>query len=532
MSRKEDNNLTPGATRSAQAGSRVASNTLWNIFGAGLPFLLALVTFPLLIDSIGKERFGVLAIAWVVLGYFGLFDLGLGRATTKFLAEAFERNRAAEVRALLWTSLSLNLILGVIGGCVLAALSPLLVGETLNVDASLRSESLAAFYLMAATVPLVTLTSAVRGVLEAQHSFRLLNVLQIPISALTYLAPLMVLPFSKSLPWLIGALAISRLLGMVVFAVATLRNIDGPFAGPFFARKRLRELFTYGGWLTVTNVIGPLMVYADRIVIGSLLSMTAVTYYATPYEAATRLGILPQSVARTVFPIFAAGGGAEREASVYRNAVKFLALTLAPVVATAVVFGPDLLSLWIGEAFARNSTLVLQILAVGVLMNALALIPFTLIQGVGRPDVTAKLHLLETPFYLLFLLYAIKNFGIVGAAVVWTARVSVDGLLLAFYVRTTGLVSPPSGNLRLHGSLTLAALLVCCGWLLSALSGAVALKMSVWALLLAVASYAAWRNLLASDEREKSKAILRTTVAKLDLRRDNYRSGEDQEADR
>ena len=37
--------------------------------------------------------------------------------------------------------------------------------------------------------------------------------------------------------------------------------------------------------MTVSNVVSPLMSSLDRFVVGAVLSMTAVAYYATAYEA-------------------------------------------------------------------------------------------------------------------------------------------------------------------------------------------------------------------------------------------------------
>ncbi len=492
----------------------MARNTLWNILGASLPLVLAVVTLPVLIRGIGTERFGVLAIAWVILGYFGLFDFGLGRATTKFLAEDFEHGRVVEARALFWTSLLLNGALGVLGGLTLGALSPWLVNSVLNVPPVLQVETLHAFYLMAASVPLVTLTTAARGALEARHSFRLLNVLQVPTSALTQMAPLLVLPFSRNLAWLVGALAISRLLGTVVFLAAALRRFEAPLAGPFFVSKRLRELFSYGGWLTVTNVIGPLMVYADRFVIGSLASMSAVTFYATPYEAVTRLWVVPLSLTRTLFPIFSAGREPRRTGDIYPYAVKYLALFLTPVVLAIVVFAPDLLRLWIGETFARRSTLVLQILVLGVLANSLALVPYTLIQALGRPDITAKFHILELPFYLFFLWYGASHWGIVGAAIAWATRVSVDGVLLALYVRIRSRVGYPPTDSRLLHILASISLLLGSGWALSWLTDNLFLKIVLSVVLCALAGYGTWRNLLTRHERERFAVFNRDLIAR------------------
>jgi len=88
------------------------------------------------------------------------------------------------------------------------------------------------------------------------------------------------------------------------------------------------------------------------------------------------------------------------------------------------------LTLWLGSEFADNSTLVMQLLTVGVLLNSFAFVPFGLIQSAGRPDLTAKLHLIELPFYLLLLWWMVGIYGIVGAAIAWVVRVAFDTLAL------------------------------------------------------------------------------------------------------
>lgn len=510
MSHKSNPRNPYGETGTARAGSIIARSTFWNVLGAGLPALLALITVPLLIHSIGATRFGVLTIAWVILGYFGLFDLGLGRATIKFLAEAFEHDRVTEGHAIFWTSLALNGFLGLLGAAIFAALSPMLVDKALNIPAELQAEALEAFYLVAWAVPLVTLTTVLRGVLEARHRFALLNALQIPTAALIQAAPLFVLPFSYSLTWLIGALVVSRLFGTVVFLVAALRGLESPLEGPFFLRGGLLSLFSYGGWITVTNIVGPVMVYADRLVIGSLFPMTAVAYYATPYEAVTRLLILPYSLVRTMFPIFSAEADARQRTVLYVSATKHLTFVLGPVVVALIVFAPELLELWISRSFAENSAVVLQILAVGVLATSLALVPFNLIQGLGRPDITAKFHVLELPFYLVFLWYGVQHWGIAGAAVAWTARALIDAILLFLYVQLTGRATSYPTTSTLCQSAAFTFLLLFIAWLIYISTTNLVSKAALCGALLTTAAFTAWWKLLNQEERKIVTATVRS----------------------
>ena len=78
-------------------GRKLAKNTLWNLLGQGVPLLVALLTIPHLIQGLGIDRFGVLSLAWMVIGYFSLFDMGLGRALTKLVAEKLGTGQTQDI---------------------------------------------------------------------------------------------------------------------------------------------------------------------------------------------------------------------------------------------------------------------------------------------------------------------------------------------------------------------------------------------------------------------------------------------------
>ena len=111
------------------SGRLLARNTIWNILGNGAPMLVAVVCIPILIRALGKDRFGVLALAWALIGYASLFDFGLGRALTQVVANKLGQGKNREIAPVVWTSLSLMLLLGILGTAVVLAISPWLVSH-------------------------------------------------------------------------------------------------------------------------------------------------------------------------------------------------------------------------------------------------------------------------------------------------------------------------------------------------------------------------------------------------------------------
>src|SRR3979490_2025347 len=118
-------------------GRSLAGNTLWNLLGNCFPVVVAVVCLPILKRALGTERLGIIRLAWGVIGYFGLFDLGLSRALTKLVAERVGQRRESEIPSLIWTSLFLMTGPATVGAILTFLLAPLLVGRLLKVPAAL-----------------------------------------------------------------------------------------------------------------------------------------------------------------------------------------------------------------------------------------------------------------------------------------------------------------------------------------------------------------------------------------------------------
>jgi len=490
-------------------GHHLVRNVLWNLLGTGAPLLVAIVAIPLLIEGLGLPRFGVLTLAWMVVGYFGLFDLGLGRALTKLVAEKLGAGQDDEIPALIWTAMSLMVILGVLGAVVVAALSPWLVRGVLNIPSELQPETLTAFYLLAASIPIVIGATGLRGILEAHQRFGLVNAVRIPLGIITFLGPVAVLPFSNSLVPVVAVLVIARLVSWCAYAVLCLYIEPVLRHSVSMHRAMVRPLINFGGWMTITNIVGPLMVSLDRFLIGAMVSMTAVAYYATPYEVVTKLWIIPGALMGVVFPAFAAAlvQDRARAARLFDRAVNYIFLSLFPVVLIIVTLAREGLTLWLGSEFAGNSSLVLQLLAVGVFINSHAHVPFGLVQGAGRPDLTAKLHLIELPFYLLILWWLLDAYGIVGAAIAWVLRVTVDTMFLFIMAhRLLSSVSPFTVRLVPMAGMALFVLA------LGAVIPGLAMKGLFLLLVLLIFAAVAWFVILATDERKIIRSHLKTIL--------------------
>ncbi|KQV47051.1 hypothetical protein ASC95_26460 [Pelomonas sp. Root1217] len=411
--------------------SRLARHTLLNLLGLALPLFAALLVIPELLRQLGPGRFGVLTLVWALASYFGLFDLGLARALTQQLAAAKERSDTAVIGPLAATTLGLLALLGLSAGLLMGVLAPTIADHMRDLPD--WAETVAVIRVIALMMPAIVVTAGLRGILEACHAFGAVNLVRLPLGLWTFAGAWLSLHLwgdsLVSIAWLLLA---GRVVALLVHAWQVWHVLPEAAGRWHWRAALLRPLLVSGGWLTLSNVISPLMGYVDRFLIGVMLSAAAVAYYATPQEIVTRLWIVPSALTSVLLPTFAARSvrADGSDALLLDRAVHALFLIMLPITTGLALFADELLSLWLGAEFAVVSAPLLKVFAVGILINCLAHLPLTWLHAVGQFRVPALMHCVLLPLFLAALWLLCRQFGPFGAALAWLARMVVDAMTL------------------------------------------------------------------------------------------------------
>jgi O-antigen/teichoic acid export membrane protein len=393
-----------------------------------IPMLVSLVTVPLYLQFIGLARYGVLSVVWILLGYFGVFDLGLSRATTNQLAKT--NDTSAENReAIFWTGLWLNCMLGVAGGAVLYLVASPLLAQVIKMPEVLRAESLRVLPWVAASVPIATMTGLVTGILEGCERFLVVNFLQVLGTVLFQVVPLLaVLVWGPELSVIIPAAIFARMTSALSLAIVAARILPANRIR-LPQRNWVKKLVGYGAWISLSTLVSTLLITLDRMMIGSVLGAKAVGYYTVPYNLVEKVQLLPGALARAMFPCLS-NQAPDDAKELATRAVRLIGLGMTLIIAPAIVVIGPFLKLWLGAEVAGHATPVAIIILLGFWVNGPAWVPLNLLQAQGHPDVVAKFHVLELVPFVGLLWVAINNFGLMGAAFAWSARVVLDTGLL------------------------------------------------------------------------------------------------------
>ncbi|HEU5228405.1 MAG TPA: flippase [Ktedonobacteraceae bacterium] len=485
--------------KSLTTGRLLANNVIWNFLGALAPAICALVCLPIMKHSLGMDRLGIITLAFVIVGYFSLFDFGLGRALTKMVAERVGQRSWKEIPALIWASLFLMLIFGLLGAALGFEFSPWYVYRVIKIPPTLQHEALVSFYWLSASLPVVVITAGLRGILEAVQEFRLATIIRIPIGIFTYLGPVLVIPLSHSVASIVAVLVVARLLACIGYFFACFAVLPDMKRVGFASPASVLSLLRFGAWMTVSNAVSPLMLWFDRFVIAAMVSVSAAAYYAIPNEVVIRLTIVPYALLGVLFPAFstASAHDPERLGVLWQATLRYIFIAQFPIILLLIAFAPQWLHVWLGADFAQNSSLVARWLLAAILINSVATVPYSHLQSIGRPDITAKLQVIELFLYAGVLFVLARRFGINGVAVAWFLRMAFEAIFV-FYFSARFLPSTKPAVARL--SWMLAATMV--AFVIIAATGSMEIRVALAAVICLGGMLIIWFWIFSARERQ------------------------------
>ncbi len=411
----------------------VYKNSLLNILTQVFVLAVTFLAIPHILRGLGDTSFGILSLVLVFIGYFSLVDLGVGRAVVKFIADKRSIGDTEALASIFTFSCLFSVAIGILVGFLIyifaGQLGNLLFkvpGGMVVVYTSIR--------IVAVTMPFMILQGILRGTLMGYERFDLTNLLQATSGILQWGGIFALVLFRVGLVDIVWYVAVLRMVITVLHLVVAL-NVSGlKGLGKLSNVKLLKELLGFGGWVMVSQIVSPVLQYLERFVLSATIATSILPFYVIPYEATSKLVIFATAIASALFPglsgVGASSASREQFNRIYRTSVRVLIYFMIPIGVLLLIFGHEILKVWIGGTFATTSLNCFLILVVAFVFNSVAQIPYTTLHAVGKPNITGVFHLVELPIHIFVVFTFVSLWGVVGAAVATLLRMGLDMALL------------------------------------------------------------------------------------------------------
>jgi len=396
----------------------LARNAWSNLLGAAVPALVMLATVPLVVRELGQASYGVYALVTAIVGYFAVIDINVTAGSVKFIAEHHARRDEARVFETLSFGLASYTAIGLLGACGLLFGAQMLVTQVFAVPAALAPEAVATLRLAAGGFLLGQLQSYLNSVPQSLMRFDVSARIEMAFGTLVPLATVGVLLLQGGL----FEVVLLRVLAGGVHCIVLWRAIRrllprARWRWPGGAARR--ALLGFSAYSCLARFATLSYVHADKLIIGALVGVAGLAYFAVATMLANRVLGLSFRLSGVFFPAasaLAAAGEWARLERAYLKASRYVAYLNGAILVLLAAFAYPILRYWMNEDFARNGALVLALTALSQFIDSLTSLPSLVNDGMGHPRVSG-LFAVARAFAGLGLVYGgVAGWGLAGAA--------------------------------------------------------------------------------------------------------------------
>lgn len=395
--------------------------------GTIIPAFIFIFLYPLLVSAFGISRFGYISLALILLSISSIFDMGLSRGATYFVAKRREDRRSG--LEIVWGLFNFSIIISTfVAGLAYVLLYLYFSSSPEIIKSGLSRELLAGLPFLAMTIPIVIAHAVIKGILEGFELFHIVSGTKISTALITA-ALLVGITYldTKDLVWVAKALFMSRVIGFIIISVFAFSLI--PYRCRLFI-KDCQSLLRFSGWASISNLSSTFLNYTDRFVAGYFLPSNIYGIYSAMSDVIMRFLFIPGAVCTVLYPNVAKTGIAGLGKSLAKCTVIIL-LTIIPISLVVNVTGKIFFEYWLSVDLTDTKySFIIYCLTAGLVIASFAQIPYAVIQGLGKSYLTARIHMLEVIIFVPLVGYGAFQYGLEGILSAWLLRIAIDCILL------------------------------------------------------------------------------------------------------
>ncbi|HMS19006.1 MAG TPA: oligosaccharide flippase family protein [Sphingorhabdus sp.] len=406
--------MSDQATQPARA--RIATNALYGLATWIIPIGLSFVATPVILRSLGHADFGIYAL---VLGFIGYsFTFSFGRAIIKYVAEYRRSGETEKIKAIVWSSILLNLSVGAVGVIVIGLLAPWLVRSVFLIEPEAQERSILAFYIAAVTIFATTLNQLASAALQGLHRYDLFSKIFTFSGILTIGGNLVLALYGFGLNALLlwNLIVISAFA--IVFLITTKKNLPELTFPPVFEREAFKKVIYFNAGIIGYQILANLLLLFERGWITNRLGVENLTYYVIPLTLGIQLHAFTASLVQVIFPLASElANDKPRLLALYLKATKAVSIIVVFAVSMVVSLAPWFLTLWVGVDIARESTTILQLIILAFGVTSILTVVWQMTEGLGRPTLNLLLFVPCIVICILLMVTLTAGYGNTGVAI-------------------------------------------------------------------------------------------------------------------
>jgi O-antigen/teichoic acid export membrane protein len=417
---------SPPVTLLGEFSKKLVTNTFFNLLGRSWSFLVTILLTPYLLEHLGKGEFGVWVLLSVFTISFNLLDLGLGSSFVRYISAYYTYEDYARINEVLFSGLAFYGLFGVVLTSVGIAVEKPLFAYFNITDA----RNVFPIVLIACSVQNVAVLFL--SVFKGMQRMDVSNSLEIKISILNVCGTVIFLQRGFG----ILGLAINSLLIQLTTMVWTWwtvrRFMPKVRLGWHVNPRLLKEMFSYGAKIQVSQVGNLVCFNVDKLIISRFIGVAAVPFYEVGSRLTAIMRAIPLVMLSALIPAtseLGARNDRERIRQTYYVTSKYVCMLTVALMAFMILEAQSVVNFWIGPGF-ENSAILIQILAIGYGVNVMGGAASQTGAGVGRPEFDMKSTVLLTVLNPILSILLVRQFGSAGAA----AGTSIALVIAAIYL--------------------------------------------------------------------------------------------------
>lgn len=395
-----------------------------NVFSNWTNFIvligIAFFVSPILVQNLGNENYGIWTLIVSLTGYFTVLDFGVNTAIVRFISMYVAQKNTEKANEIYSTSFVFFFGVSVVL-IIITAIFAAFFKKIFNITSFSNTYLYFIFFVVGADLALGLLFSVLSGTLTALQEFVKINIISISISIV------------KNIILVIMLLSGYKLMTLAIVHISV--NTSRYFIQHIIIRKNygflhfqlksckastLKQIYDYSIYSFIISIALKLLFYTDSIVIGSLISVSMVVFFAIPSMIFDYITKFLWAMIGVLIPVISSNEALneiDTNRNLYIIGTKYTLAMCLPILFVLFTVGDDFITLWMGNEYGLRSEMVLRILLSSHVFFFSQLIAHAILKGISRHKFLAYFLIFEAVANLAISLLLARPYGIEGVAV-------------------------------------------------------------------------------------------------------------------